>query len=72
VGVVRAAGGELLRAVEVFDVYEGEQAGEGRRSIAMHLTCRARDRTLTDEEVNERIERVLDEARSRVGAASRA
>ncbi len=72
VDVVRAAGGELLRGVEIFDVYEGEQAGEGRRSIAMHLTFRAPDRTLTDEEIDERMRRVLDEASARVGAASRA
>ena len=36
---------------EVFDVYTGAQAGEGRRSLAFALTFRAADRTLTDEDV---------------------
>ena len=72
VAVVRARGGDLLRDVRIFDVYAGEQAGEGRRSIAMHLTFRAADRTLTDEEVNERIERILRAAHDRLGAESRA
>ncbi|HET9678062.1 MAG TPA: phenylalanine--tRNA ligase subunit beta [Solirubrobacterales bacterium] len=48
---VMAGGGELLRAAEVFDLYEGEQVGEDRKSLALNLEFRADDRTLTDEEV---------------------
>ncbi len=48
---VFAGGGELLRAAEVFDLYEGEQLGEGKRSLALRLEFGASDRTLTDEEV---------------------
>ncbi len=48
---VLAGGGELLRSATVFDLYEGEQAGEGRKSLALRLEFRAADRTLTDEEV---------------------
>jgi len=51
---VLAGGGELLRAAEVFDLFEGEQLGEGRKSLALRLEFRAADRTLTDEEVAER------------------
>ena len=46
-----AGGGELLRSAEVFDLYEGEQLGEDRKSLALRLEFRAADRTLTDEEV---------------------
>ncbi len=48
---VLAGAGELLRAAEVFDLYAGEQLGEGRKSLALRLEFRAEDRTLTDEEV---------------------
>ena len=48
---ILAAGGELLRSARVFDLYEGEQLGEGRKSLALRLEFRAPDRTLTDEEV---------------------
>ncbi len=48
---VLRAGGELLHAAEVFDLYEGEQLGEGKKSLALRLEFRAADRTLTDEEV---------------------
>jgi phenylalanyl-tRNA synthetase beta chain len=48
---VRRAGGDLLGDVGVFDVYSGDQIGEGRVSLALHLEFRAPDRTLTDEDV---------------------
>jgi phenylalanyl-tRNA synthetase beta chain len=48
---VLAGGGKLLRSAEVFDLYEGEQVGEGRKSLALRLEFRVGDRTLTDEEV---------------------
>ena len=50
--VVRGAGEPLLVAVEVFDVYrDPDKLGEGNVSLALRLTYRATDRTLTDEEV---------------------
>ncbi|HYC80388.1 MAG TPA: phenylalanine--tRNA ligase subunit beta [Solirubrobacterales bacterium] len=49
---VLEAGGELLRAARIFDLYEGEQLGEGRKSLALGLELGAADRTLTDEEVD--------------------
>jgi phenylalanyl-tRNA synthetase beta chain len=50
-GTVRAGGGELLERVRLFDVYRGEQVGEGSKSLALRLEFRAPDRTLTDDEV---------------------
>ncbi|HEX4281797.1 MAG TPA: phenylalanine--tRNA ligase subunit beta [Solirubrobacteraceae bacterium] len=52
---VRGPGRPLLVDVEVFDVYrDPERLGEGNVSMALRLTFRAPDRTLTDEEVAER------------------
>jgi phenylalanyl-tRNA synthetase beta chain len=48
---VRAGGGELLEGLGVFDLYHGEQLGEGNKSLALRLVFRAPDRTLTDDEV---------------------
>ena len=48
---VREAGGDLLDRVELFDVYRGEQLGEGRKSVAFRLEFRSPERTLTDEDV---------------------
>jgi phenylalanyl-tRNA synthetase beta chain len=64
------AGGELLRSAEVFDLYRGEQVGEGRKSLALRLTFRAADRTLTDEEVAER-RRAIEAAVQKIGGSIR-
>ncbi|HEX4564611.1 MAG TPA: phenylalanine--tRNA ligase subunit beta, partial [Solirubrobacteraceae bacterium] len=56
---VRAAAGSELEDVRVFDVYTGEQVGDGRRSLALALVFRARDRTLTDDEVAPARERIV-------------
>jgi phenylalanyl-tRNA synthetase beta chain len=48
---VKAAGGEALDDVSVFDVYTGPQVGEGRRSLALALSFRGKEQTLTDEDV---------------------
>ena len=47
---LRAGAGELLESIRLFDVYTGEQVGEGRRSLAFALRMRAPDRTLTADE----------------------
>jgi phenylalanyl-tRNA synthetase beta chain len=52
------AGGDLLRSAELFDVYTGEQVGEGGKSLALRLEFRAPDRTLTDAEVSQRREAI--------------
>jgi phenylalanyl-tRNA synthetase beta chain len=48
---VRAAAGKTLEDVQVFDVYTGVQVGEGHRSLALALSFRVLDRTLTDEDI---------------------
>ena len=72
VAVVREAGGPLLRAAEVFDVYRGAQVGEGRSSLALRLEFRAPDRTLTDEDVAQRREKIVAALGEQVGGELRA
>jgi phenylalanyl-tRNA synthetase beta chain len=67
---VLAGGGELLRGAEVFDLYEGEQLGEGRKSLALNLEFRAPDRTLTDEEVAG-LREAIKEKLGQIGASLR-
>ena len=55
----REAAGSVLEDVEVFDVYSGEQVGAGNRSLALALSFRAGDRTLTDEDVAPVRERIV-------------
>jgi phenylalanyl-tRNA synthetase beta chain len=70
---VRRAGAPLLAAAEVFDVYrDTERVGEGNVSLALRLTYRAADRTLTDEEVAERRESIVATLAQELGARIRA
>ena len=48
---MREAGGDLLESINLFDVYQGPQVPDGKRSLAYTLTFRAPDRTLNDAEV---------------------
>lgn len=47
---LRAGAGDLLESIALFDVFEGEQVGEGNKSLTFALTFRAPDRTLTEDE----------------------
>jgi len=55
----REAAGSVLEDVEVFDVYSGEQLGAGNRSLALALSFRSGERTLTDEDVAPVRERIV-------------
>jgi phenylalanyl-tRNA synthetase beta chain len=52
VKALRKYSGKSLESLVLFDVYQGPQVGEGKRSLAYRLTFRAPDRTLTDTDVN--------------------
>ena len=67
----RAGGGGLLEEVEAFDLYEGEDLPPGARSLAVRLRFRARERTLTDREVDRACRRVLRKVKEDTGVEPR-
>ena len=69
--VVRDAGGALLARAEIFDVYRGEQIAQGRTSLAIALTFRAPDRTLTDADVAPLRERIVARLAGELGGELR-
>ena len=56
---IKAAAGKILEKIELFDVYKGSQIAEGKKSVAFNISMRASDRTLTDEEVNGAMSKIL-------------
>lgn len=58
---IEKRGGKLLESCTLFDIYEGAQVGEGKKSVAFNLVFRAKDRTLEDKEVNELMDKILKE-----------
>jgi phenylalanyl-tRNA synthetase beta chain len=63
--------GELLESIRLFDVFEGPQVGDGRKSLAFALRFRALDRTLTVEETTAARDAAVAEAERRTGAVLR-
>jgi phenylalanyl-tRNA synthetase beta chain len=68
---LREGAGESLESLVLFDVYRGEQVGDGRKSLAYRLTFRAADRTLTTDEVSALRDRAVAAAAARTGASQR-
>ena len=56
---IREIAGKYLESITVFDVYRGQQIGEGFKSIAYSLVLRSADHTLTDEETDKIMTRIL-------------
>lgn len=65
---ILALGGELLKEVEVFDVYQGQSIPSGHRSLALTMRYQSGDRTLTDEEVNNLNLHILTQIQQEFGA----
>lgn len=74
-GEVEAAienlGIEEIAAIQLFDVYTGKPLPPDKRSLSISLRLRAPDRTLTDEEINHMVERVMDLLQQQFGAEIR-
>ena len=57
---IKKSAGSLLQNTEVFDVYTGKGIEEGKKSLAYSLTFGTNDRTLTDEEINKVLEKIIE------------
>jgi len=68
---VRQAGGGLLRAVHLFDVYRGEQIGPGKKSLAYSLTFQADDRTLREKDASKMRDKIVSVLGKKLGAKLR-
>ena len=67
---IQKAAGPILERVSLFDVYKGQQVPDGKKSVAWSLSFRAPDRTLTDEETDGAMKKVL-KALDEMGAVLR-
>ncbi len=66
------AAAPLLKEVELFDIYRGANIGEARKSLALHLTFAAPDRTLTAEEADKGVAEIMKVLGEKFGASQRA
>ena len=56
---IQDGAGKILESLTLFDIYTGEKLGEGKKSLAYNLVFRAPDRTLTDEDVEGAVKKIL-------------
>ena len=69
--VIRQKGGQILESVRLFDVYRGKQVEDGKKSVAFTLVYRDRNKTLTDKEVSDVHENVLQTLKEKLNAVLR-
>ncbi|MCY4553124.1 MAG: phenylalanine--tRNA ligase subunit beta [Candidatus Poribacteria bacterium] len=69
--LIYTTGGELVESVRLFDVYEGEQVPEGKKSLAYAITYHSATETLTDKAVNALHDKVVKRLNQELGAELR-
>jgi phenylalanyl-tRNA synthetase beta chain len=57
---IRKAGGAILEKVTLFDIYKGKQIAEDKKSVSYALTLRSHDGTLTDEQADKTMEKIVN------------
>ena len=62
---------KILEEAKLFDVYRNEKLGDKKKSVAYSLKFRAKDRTLTDDEINKAMEEIIAELEKAFGAELR-
>lgn len=67
---IKGAVGKILEKVTLFDVYKGQQIEEGKKSVSYSITMRSHEGTLTDEQADSAMKKVL-KALSAIGAELR-
>ena len=67
----KTADREFIADVRVFDVYEGENLPEGKKSIALALTFQPKDKTFTDQDIENLMNKVIQEMKKKCNAELR-
>ena len=62
---------EIIEDVKIFDIYRGNQVEEGKKSVALSITYRHKDKTLTDEETTKVHNKILEILNREVNAVLR-
>ncbi len=69
--VMKTAGGKTVESVKLFDVYRGPQVGEGKKSVSFAVMLRAADRTMTDEDADRVVTKIMKKLGEAYGIALR-
>jgi len=64
---IQTAGGSLVKDVDLFDIYEGEEIPEGKKNLAFHIIYQAKDRTLKAEEIEKIHQKIINALEKNAG-----
>lgn len=62
---------DIMESIDLFDVYRGEQIGEGKKSLAFSITFRHAERTLTDDDINPIVDAIVSDLEAKLHAQLR-
>ena len=71
IDIIESEGGQYLDNVKLFDIYQGEQVGEGKKSMAFNLIFVSYDKTLNVEEIDSVIKNILSALSEKLNAQLR-
>lgn len=71
VKIIKGQNADILESCELFDIYEGVQVGKDKKSVAYSITFRASDKTLTDDDVNPVMDKILKDLELKLDAQLR-
>lgn len=61
---IKNTAGPLLEAIELFDIYQGSQIEQGKKSVAYRITLRSHQTTLTDEQVSQTVDKIINKLKT--------
>jgi len=71
IGIITNVDKVLIKSVKVFDVYEGENIEEGKKSIALNVTIQSLEKTLNEEDLNKINQLIISTVELKTGAKIR-
>lgn len=69
---VKSCDKELIKEVDIFDIYSGKNIEEGKKSIALRVKIQASDKTLTSQEIDQISQKIIDQVSTKHQASLRA
>jgi len=71
ISLVQKIDKELIKVVKIFDVYQGDNIDSGKKSIAFNVTLEPKDKTLSDNDINQISKKIISEVYEKTGAILR-
>jgi phenylalanyl-tRNA synthetase beta chain len=68
---IKSSGGAYLRSLSLFDIYSDEKLGAGKKSMAYSLEFSSKEKTLTDEEINKQVQKIIKTLEKKLGITLR-